>query len=190
MTYEDDRGCIMKATNSYHLSEEEIIIAVVDTADLDRSQQQHLAQCSQCRSQIKAMNDDLTNMGRIAESISPPVTKPFRAPSARKDRMGWLPLGRKLTAGLAVAIACVVVGGLFWQNQLSNRRQQFAREMLEAEQLMHQVNLLVENPLPETIMTIGAEGMDEHDEDFFRFLIPDENANTTISRKGKKGLIT
>ena len=180
----------MNATNSYHLSEEEIIIAIVDTADLDRFQQQHLAQCSQCRSQIEAMNNDLVHMGRIAESTSPKVTQLFRAPSAGKERTVWLPFGRKLAAGLAVAIACVIVGGLFWQNQLSNRRQQFAREMLEAELLMRQVNVLVENPLPETIMTIGAEGVDKHDEDFFRFLIPDESANATISRNGKKGLIT
>jgi hypothetical protein len=129
-------------------------------------------------------------MGHIAEATSPLPTKPFRVPETHRARTGWLPFGRKLTAGLAAAVACVIIGGLFWQNQVSNRRQQFAREMLEAEQLMQQVNLLVENPLPETIMTIGVEGIGAHDEDFFKFLIPDESSNTTISRSGKKGLIT
>lgn len=171
----------MKPSENYHLNEEEIIMAVVDAEDLGRLQQQHLSQCSRCRSQIEAMNDDLTNMVRIAEAASPVVTKPFRAPATDKRRAGWLPFGRKLSTGLAVVVACVIIGGLFWQNQVSNRRQQFAREMLEAEQLMQQVNLLVENPLPETIMTIGAEGIGEHDEDFFKFLIPDESIHTTIS---------
>ena len=179
----------MKTAENYHLNEEEIIIAVVDAADLDRSQRRHLAECGQCRSQIEAMNGDLNEMARIAEAASPAVQRPFRAKSTEKEGTGWLPFGRRLAVGLAVALACVVVGGV-WQHQLSNRRQQFAREMLEAEQLMHQVNLLVENPLPKTIMTIGAEGTDEHDEEFFRFLIPDESANATISRSGKKGLMT
>ena len=146
----------MNTTKNYHLNEEEIIMAVVDTADLDLSQQQHISQCSRCRSQIQAMNDDLADMGRIAESTSPKVTRPFRAPSGQPERTGRFRFGRKLAAGLAVTIACVIVAGLFWQNQLSHRRQQFAREMLEAEQLMRQVNVLVENPLPETIMSIGA----------------------------------
>jgi len=180
----------MKPPENIHLDEEEIIMAVVDADDLGRPQQQHLSQCSQCRSQIEAMNDDLTQLGQIAEAASPVVTKPFRAPSTRKEHAGWMPFGRKLATGLAIAVACVIIGGLFWQNQVSNRRQQFAREMAEAEQLMQQVDLLVDNPLPATIMTIGAEGIDEHDEDFFRFLIPDESSNTTISRIGKKGLIT
>lgn len=178
----------MITSENNHLSEEEIIIAVVDAADLNRLRRLHLAQCGQCRSQIEAVTDDLNRIGRIAESTSPAVKRPFRAPSTVRGHARRRPFGRRLAAGLTVAVACVVIGGLLWQNQLKQR--DFAREMAEAEQLMRQVDRLVENPLPKTIMTIAAEGTTEHDEDFFRFLIPEENGDTTTSRSGKKGLIT
>jgi predicted anti-sigma-YlaC factor YlaD len=180
----------MNTAGNDHLSEEEIVAAVVDTADLNRLRQRHLTECGQCRSHVEALTDDLAQMGRIAESASPAVKRPFRAPSKAPERNRRLPFGRKLAAGLAVAVACIVVGGIFWQNQSTRRQQHVAREMQEAEQLMRQVNLLVENPLPQTIMTISAEGLSAHDEDFFRFLIPDESREATLSRSATKGLIT
>jgi hypothetical protein len=180
----------MNTLKNNHLSEEEIIIAVVDAADLDRPRRQHLAACGPCRSQIEAVTEDLTRMSRIAESTSPAVKRPFRAPIKAQEQDRRRPFGRRLTAGLAVAVACIAIGGIYWQYQSTQRQQQTAREMLEAEQLMRQVNLLVENPLPQTIMSISAEGLGAHDEEFFRFLIPDESGDTTISRSAKKGLIT
>lgn len=180
----------MNTTANNHLSEEEIITAVVDTADLNRLQQQHLTGCSRCRSQIEALSGDLRIMAKIAEASSPAVKRPFRAPATERPGTGWVPFGRKWAAGVAVALACAVIGGLLWQSQLSNQRRQLAREMLEAEQLMRQVDRLVENPLPETVMSIGAEGVAGLDEDFFRFLIPSETGDEAISRIGKKGLLT
>lgn len=178
----------MNTTDHEHLNEKEIVIAVVDAADLDRPRQRHLAACGQCRSQIEAVTADLAQMSRIAESTSPAVTRPFRAPPQEQASHHRLPFGRRLAAGLAVAVACIIVGGIYWQNQLQQRH--FEKEMAEAEQLMRQVDLLVENPLPQTIMSISAEGLGAHDEDFFRFLIPDESRDSTLSRSAKKGLIT
>jgi predicted anti-sigma-YlaC factor YlaD len=178
----------MNSVENNHLSEKEILVAVVDAADLDRPRRQHLAACGHCRSQIEAVTGDLAQMSRIAESTSPAVKRPFRAPPQERARRHRLPFGRRLAAGLAVAVACIIVGGIYWQNQLQQR--QFVQEMAEAEQLMRQVDLLVENPLPQTIMSISAEGLGAHDEDFFRFLIPDESRDSTLSRSAKKGLIT
>lgn len=178
----------MNTAGHQHLNEEEIIMAVVDTADLNRPQQKHLADCSRCRSQIEALSGDLSKMAQIAEATSPAITKPFRVPAADSGQTGWLPFGRRLATGLAVAVACIIIGGLYLQNHLDNRSLRFAKEMHEAEQLMRQVDRLVENPLPDTIMTISAEGVVENDEDFFKFLIPDENGDAAISRIGKKGL--
>lgn len=180
----------MNTAENSHLNAEEIIRAVVDAADLEGSQRQHLAGCSRCRAQIEALTGDLDKMAQIAEASSPKVTRAFRAPAADAEPRAWLPFGRRLATALAVALACIIVGGLFLQNHLSNRSQRFAREMHEAEQLMRQVNQLVENPLPQTIMNIGAESVAENDEDFFRFLIPDENGDAAISRIWKKGLLT
>ncbi len=180
----------MRTADNLHLNEDEIIMAVVDTTDLDQRQQRHLADCGHCRSQIEALSGDLKKMAQMAEATCPAVTKPFRAPVKDSGALDWLPSGRKLASGLAVAVACIIIGGLYLQSQLSNRSERFARELAEAEQLMLQVDRLVENPLPETIMTISAEGVVEHDEKFFRFLIPDETADAAISGLGKKGLLT
>ena len=180
----------MNTAEHQHLNEEEIITAVVDTADLDRPQQQHLADCNHCRSQIEALSGDLNKMAQIAEATTPAVTKPFRAPTADGRHTGWLPLGRKLATGLALTVACIIIGGLYLQNHLDNRSMRLAQEMHEAEQLMRQVDQLVENPLPETIMTISAEGVVENDEDFFKFLIPDETGDAAISQNAMKGMLT
>ena len=173
-----------------HLDDDQIIKAVVDRADLDRQLQQHLEGCRRCQSQIEALTLDLGKIAHIAAESSPVVKRPFRAPAANKSRVGWLPFGRRLTTGLAVAMACIIVGGLYWQHRADQRSQQIAREMHEAKQLMLQVNRLVENPLPEAIITIGAEGVNDHDEDFFKFLIPDESGDTALSRMRTKGLRT
>lgn len=180
----------MNTAKHQHLNEDEIIKAIVDTDDLNRPQQHHLADCSHCRSRIEALSGDLSKMAQIAQATSPAVTRPFRAPAADRGHSGWLPFGRRLATGLAVAVACIIIGGLFLQNHLGNRSLQIAQEMHDAEQLMRQVDRLVENPLPETIMTISAEGAVGNDEDFFKFLIPDENGDAAISRIVKKGMLT
>lgn len=190
MKYAGYRGGMMNTAKHQHLNEEEIIMAVVDSADLNRPQQQHLADCNHCRSQIEALSGDLSKMAQLAEATSPVVTKPFRAPAEDRGHTGWRPFGRKLATGLAVTVACIIIGGLYLQNHLDNRSLRFAQEMHEAEQLMRQIDRLVENPLPETIMTISAEGVVENDEDFFKFLIPDENGDAAISRKVTKGMLT
>ena len=181
----------MNTAKHQHLNEDEIIKAIVDTDDLNRPQQHHLADCSHCRSRIEALSGDLSKMAQTRTSDKPGGHKTVSEHRQRiRGTTGWLPFGRRLATGLAVAVACIIIGGLFLQNHLGNRSLRIAQEMHDAEQLMRQVDRLVENPLPETIMTISAEGAVGNDEDFFKFLIPDENGDAAISRIVKKGMLT
>ena len=45
-------------------------------------------------------------------------------------------------------------------------------ELLEARQLMMEVNTLVDNVLPPLYLEISAESKQEYDKEFFQFLIP------------------
>jgi hypothetical protein len=61
--------------------------------------------------------------------------------------------------------------------------------MVEAERLMTQVNMLVENALPQVYLDIVGETSLNLDEDFMDFLIPTNESAARIPASAKKGSI-
>ncbi|MCK5202848.1 MAG: hypothetical protein KAR15_03210, partial [Desulfobacterales bacterium] len=64
-----------------------------------------------------------------------------------------------------------------------------AQDMVEAERLMTQVNILVENALPQVYLDIVGETSLNLDEEFMDFLIPTNESAARISASAKKGSI-
>ena len=174
--------------NEPHLAEDRILQAVIDDTDLSTLQQQHLAECSRCQSHRERLKNELTHLGQLAERYAP---EPLRRINVADDN-ARLPLLIRRFAVCAAAVAAVII--VVWATFLLRSQQQggidnLAQNMVEAERLMTEVNVLVENALPQVYLDIVGETNLNMDEDFIDFLIPTSEDTHRISVFAKKGSI-
>ena len=174
--------------NKPHLEEDDILQAVIDDTDLSVQQQQHLAECSQCRVSKERLEHELTRLGQLAERYAP---KPQKRIIVAEQKVRW-PLLNWKTAFSAAAVAAVILivwGTVLIQNQQQGTIGNLAQDMVEAERLMTQIDMLVENALPQVYLDIIGETSLSLDEDFMDFLIPIDEGAARISTLAKKGSI-
>jgi len=174
--------------NEPHLEESDILQAVIDNTDLSVLQQQHLVECSQCRSSKQRLEQELARMGQLAERYAP---KPQRRITVAEQKVRSPLLNWRLAfSAAAVAAVILVVWGTFLiRNQQQGSIGNLAQNMVEAERLMTQINALVENALPQVYLDIVGETNLNLDEDFMDFLIPTPEDTPRISAFAKKGSI-
>ena len=87
--------------NKSHLGENDILQAVIDDTDLSMLQQQHLQECSQCRSQKERLENELAPsiMRRNRSGALLWRNKKFGRPSLTKDLLlARRPLRRSLSS--------------------------------------------------------------------------------------------
>jgi predicted anti-sigma-YlaC factor YlaD len=171
-----------------HLEEDDILQAVVDDTDLSVLQQQHLVECSQCRTRKERLKHELARLGQLAERYAP---KPQKRVIVAEQKV-WSSLLNWRIAISAAAVAAVILvvwGTLLIQNQQQGSIGNLAQDMVEAERLMTQINILVENALPQVYLDIVGETSLNLDEDFMDFLIPVNEGAARISALAKKGSI-
>jgi len=175
--------------NTPHLAEDEILQAVIEETDLSVLQQQHLAECSQCRSNKERIQNELKQLGRLAERFAPDL--PGRITLAQ-DKIRSPLLIRRFAFGFAAAAAAIIVvwAAFLIQNRQARNVGNLAQNMVEAERLMTEINGLVENALPPVYLDIVGETRLSQDEDFMDFLIPDNGGSPRISALAKKGSIS
>ena len=174
--------------NEPHLVEDNILQAVIDDTDLSPLQQQHLAECSRCRSRKERLENELTQLGQLAERYAP---EPLRRVTLADDKVRSPFLNRRF-AFSAAAVAAVII--VVWATFLIRSQQQgsignLAQNMVEAERLMTEINVLVENALPQVYLDIVGETNLNLNEDFMDFLIPTTDDAPRISALAKKGSI-
>jgi hypothetical protein len=93
-------------TNSpHHLSDDQILTAVVDVADLAPEADRHLTDCQQCRHRIHQLRAELQTIGHLSRQMLPP---PMRRPlptSQCMQPLGLFPVRRTaLVAGMAAIL--------------------------------------------------------------------------------------
>jgi predicted anti-sigma-YlaC factor YlaD len=174
--------------NEPHLEENDILQAVIDNTDLSVLQQQHLVECSQCRSSKQRLEQELARMGQLAERYAP---KPQRriTVAEQKVRSPLLNWRFAFSAAAVAAVILVVWGTFLIRNQQQGSIGNLTQNMVEAERLMTQINVLVENALPQVYLDIVGETNLNLDEDFMDFLIPTPEDTPRISAFAKKGSI-
>ena len=172
--------------NEPHLEENDILQAVIDDTDLSVLQQQHLVECSQCRSSKQRLEQELTRMGQLAERYAP---KPQRriAVAQQKVRLPLLNRRFAFSAAAVAAVILVVWGTFLIRNQQQGSIGNLAQNMVEAERLMMEIDVLVENALPRVYLDIVGETNLNLDQDFLDFLIPTPEDTPRISAFAKKG---
>lgn len=169
-----------------HLEEDDILQAVIDDTDLSVLQQQHLAECSQCRTHKERLEHELARLGQLAERYAP---KPQRRIIVAEQKVRWPLLNWRIafSAAAVAAVILIVWGTVLIQNQQQGSIGNLAQDMVEAERLMTQINILVENALPQVYLDIVGETSLSLDEDFMDFLIPTNEGAARISTLAKKG---
>ena len=175
--------------DAFHLNEETILQAVIDEADLSDQQQQHLAQCPQCRANKERLENELAHLGQLAERYAP---EPLRRITLEGDKIRAPLLIRRFAFGVAAAATVMIVvwAAFLIRNPQPGNVGNVAQNMVEAERLMTEIDVLVENALPQVYLDIVGETHSSLDEDFIDFLIPTGEGASQISALAKKGSIS
>ncbi len=182
----------MSTNEDLHLDEDQLLWAVVVEAELPLPLQEHLSACPQCRANKERFERDLARLGQMAERFAPspkgPVSLPVEEP---RGSIGWS-WGWRAYVSAAVAAALVVI--LVWwspvhRNTPGDNGDLLAREMEEAEQLMTEVSMLVENALPPVYLDISVESGVGFDEEFMQFVVPSVEDEPLSYDPGKRGAL-
>ena len=174
-------------SDEHHLGENDILQAMIDDTVLSRSLKQHLDECSHCRLQKERFEQELTRLGQLARRYAP---EPQRQVTIVADKVRSPFLNWKFAFGAgAVAAAIIIVWAtVLIQSQPPGSVGNLAQNMVEAERLMTEIDVLVENALPQVYLDIVGETNLNLDQDFLDFLIPTSDDDRQISALGKKGL--
>ena len=169
-----------------HLGENDILKAVIDNTDLTRLQHQHLQECLQCRSQKEQVENELARLGQLAQQYAPEPQRRVTMPE-QKDRATFFNRGFAFSAAAVAAVIIVTWATLLIRNQQQGSIGNLAQNMVEAERLMMEIDVLVENALPPVYLDIIGESSLNLDQDFLDFLIPTADDAQRVSALAKKG---
>jgi hypothetical protein len=147
---------------SQHLSEAELLLAVVDAADLSTEKGAHLEACPVCRDAREHLRACFLRLGGTARELAPVPTRPFRLPPQSPSAALWRfkPLW---AMGLAAAmvLAVVAVRGM-WP---SYSEPVPTAAMLEADRRLGEaVDALVADALPPSFQQLAS--LDEIESEF------------------------
>ncbi len=139
---------------SQHLSEAELLLAVVDAADLAAEPNAHLGACPVCRDAREHLQARFLRLGRTARELAPAPTRPFRLPSqdAAAARWRFKPLWAMSLA--AAMVLAVIAGRGMWP---SSSAPVPTAAMLEADRrLSEAVDALVADALPVSFQHLAS----------------------------------
>lgn len=152
-----------------HLSEDQILLSLVDENDLSQEVRSHLLACTACQEKKTALISELEHLGQMAKDLAPlPRQKPL--PLVRESRHFSFRL-RVLAAGFAVVliIACLLSLVFFTDSS----KQMTARLSTEMETDLYLVDeILEESTLPEYYLDIAVTSYSYFDDEFLEFVVP------------------
>ncbi len=161
-----------------HLDEDQLIYSVVDQNDLPAAVQNHLFGCKECQEKKQQLEQDLSNMARLANELAPlPHRKIRPLPQDSHRHWNWRPV---FVAGFT---ALLLIFGIWRSSQLTIYHEyqmtKLFREMEGDQNLMVEIQALEENAMSDIYLEISGEPYSYSDDKFFEFVIPlEENQNT------------
>lgn len=165
----------MSSHKAFHLSEEQILRALVDESDLSESMREHLSTCPSCRARRERLEEDLGRLGRMAERFAPSPEKRISLPEkypANTARWFW---SWRTAFGTVVMAALVIV--IVWSSALFRTIPETgtiisSQEAWATDRLMVEISVLAENALPPVYLNITGESDPGFDEEFMQFVVP------------------
>ncbi len=152
-----------------HLSEDQILLSLVDETDLSEQKQSHLLACPVCQEKKTALMSELERMGEMAKHFAPlPQQKPMLPLRESWHLRFRLPI---FAAGLAVILLIAFLGSMSLFTDSS--KQMTARVSTEREaDLPLMDDLLEESAMPEYYLDIAVDSSSYFDDEFLNFVVP------------------
>lgn len=174
-------------SNTRHLSEDQIIQAVMDGPQAAEEIRRHLEECGQCRHQADQLQNDLGNLASMAaQDIEvPPRPASFAAGTARTPRRKGL-WATAIAGGLAAAAALVLA--LIPALQPSPNPVQIGVELAVVEQVSIDDDIFWQpeeafSNFEEYVMAADETIMDK---EFLDFVAPEIDESTSQNQVGRK----
>lgn len=159
----------------YHLTPDQIIMSIVDEAELLPELRSHLESCSRCTNEKIKIERRLSELSRMAKQMAPEPTRRIRLPETKYRSYFWS--GRRFGVALGVAMVFVLILIVVWHPGKYTTRPDLGRDMAVREtkkddQLLTEIGILVKNALPEAYQNILDSGEPEFEGDFMQYIVP------------------
>lgn len=178
------------ARSGNHLTEAQILQAVVDLSDLTDVQQAHLKGCPACLAKKDRLDHMLSQVGNMARASAPAVvSRPVFTdrPTAILPRslFNFRPFIR---IALPVVFVLVIVATvLVLKPAPVTHMASEEAPMIDPEQLLSDIDSLIENPLPQGFQPLLSFAGIDSEEDFMEFIVPVPEDDPLSNKTGEKG---
>jgi hypothetical protein len=175
----------VNVTNDQHLTDDQIIGAIIGADDLPDTIRNHLAVCPSCRLTVEQFEHDLSTLSELARHFSPRPKQRITLPVEKTTQSIFG--ARKWQFSLGAAFSAILVFVIIWWSGITNTvlnggPNNLTKELWEDEALMSEISSLSENALPQLYLDITGdiEPEAEEEESFLDFIDP-ANKDTSLS---------
>ncbi len=166
----------MSTKHTAHIKEQHLLQAVIENTRLTQAEEDHLAQCRQCRSAIDDLKVDLRSLRRASERFTPKRTRRITLPaSTAPSPFGAMPRGWRVAAGAMATICLATI--LWWQvgswtpgPPAPENAHRLATVV--SDPVMLETRMLAENAMPADYQAIMESLDGGFDQGFIDFIIP------------------
>lgn len=159
--------------NDEHVTQDELIMAMIDKGGLTPEKQAHWDACPVCRSESARLAGALESLGDMAKAVVPPMQTTIMLPEAKVLQPGR-PWGLRLAYGSALTAALVVLmlAAPFFGVTPSGKLEALYQDMLSDAKLMIEIDRMAENPMPESWAAFDDDFDADEDDDFMDGIAP------------------
>jgi len=163
-----------------HLTEKEILTALVDEDDLEPVTAHHLKNCKNCRMKLLTLEKNFNALGNIAATVSPELPCPVRLEdiiaieqkSRPWSRLSAWKIKPALSFTFAVVLILLVIWGLKIQFNIKRLPGDVPVETAESRELLSEIDRLVENAMPRDYYELTGIDENNTDEEYMDFIVP------------------
>ena len=152
-----------------HLTDDEVLRAMIDPSDLGATRQAHLHSCQLCRRQTEALTARYRRLGQMARAMTPEPRQAFRVPADKAPSRRWY-----FKPAMALGVMGVLVFAVtLWRpfTRISPTPTPMVAEKFENDdRLMEEIDALVEDALPEKYRQLAALPGERSVEDLDAFI--------------------
>jgi hypothetical protein len=166
-------------SKNLHLDEDQVIRSVVDENDLPATVRNHFSTCLVCQGKKQQIEQELRNLGYVAEECAPLPRREVRLPFYEpRGLWSWRPV---FLAGFA---AIVLMAGIWWYGLLTASHEKMMSQVIletkKDEQLMAEINALEEYTPVDLYPDISGEPDLGYFDEFLMFVVPLEENQDSV----------